>query len=437
MKKTFTILFILAAFQLASFGQAKYVFYFIGDGMGQSHVNITEAYKAAMDGKIGNEKLSFTGFPVFGYATNFAGNRYVTCSAAAGTALATGQKTSINTIGMNTDRTEAIYSVAASAAKKGRKVGVATSVSIDHATPAAFYAHQPDRNFSYEIAMDGIESNFDFYAGGDFLEPVSRKDSSKMDVYSAYKKAGYTLSRQDKKTGDKLLFLAKQNYRDNSLYYAIDRQGDELTLSDITTRAIEFLGKSDTGFFVMIEGGKIDWAAHSNDAAAVVHEVMDFSDAIAIAYKFYEQHPNETLIVVTADHETGGISLGRGESGYDISLAVLANQKVSFEMLKDMMRATKSWQEAIEVLTETMGFWMKVPVSDVETNSLIEAYKTSPNDAAMAAIRLMDKKAGIGWTTGSHTGMVIPVFAVGVGAENFGGRMDNTDIPKKIDKLID
>ena len=172
MKRLMYVLcFVLIS--VVAHGQAKYVFYFIGDGMGVNQVNGTEMYRAELqNGRIGVEPLLFTQFPVGTMASTFSATNSVTDSSAAGTALSTGVKTYNGAIGMD-DRKEPLQTIAEKAKKAGKKVGVATSVSVDHATPAAFYAHQPDRNMYYEIATDLPKANFDFYAGAGFLKPTT------------------------------------------------------------------------------------------------------------------------------------------------------------------------------------------------------------------------------------------------------------------------
>lgn len=217
---------------------------------------------------------------------------------------------------------------------KGYKVGITTSVSIDHATPATFYAHNESRKNYHHIGRDLYTTGFDFYAGSDFLKPESKeKATNDCNLYDLAQKNGYTIARGYKdyqrksKKADKMILFqtekASQLSR-NSIPYAIDRTKNDLTLSDITRSAIHFLSKdNDKGFFLMVEGGKIDWACHSNDAATAFHEIIDMDNAIKVAYEFYAQHPDETL----ADHETGGLVLGTG--AYKLNLQVLRNQKVS------------------------------------------------------------------------------------------------------------
>lgn len=438
---------------------AKYVFYFIGDGMGVNQVNGTEMYLAEKEGKIGVTPVNFSKFPSTTFASTYSVYNSVTCSAAAGTALATGVKTKNGTIGMDSLRKSPLYSVAVKAKKAGKKVGITTSVSIDHATPACFYAHQPDRNMYYEIATDLPKTGFDFYAGAGFLKPTSSKNSNAPEIYNLFKEANYTVAKgyEDFKVkspkASKMILMQKDGSDMSCIPYAIDRKTGDLTLSQITESAISFLNKGNkNGFFLMVEGGKIDWASHSNDAATVFNEVADMADAVQIAYNFYLKHPNETLIVITADHETGGIALGTGK--YELNLKVLANQKVSevglsakINQLRKDKQNNVTWNDIKSLLKEDMGFWGKVSLTEAQEQLLKEEYIRSFlgkevklaqseyfKDEPMAALakRILNDIAMVGWTSGGHTAGYVPVYAIGAGAELFRGKLENTDIPKKI-----
>ena len=289
--------------------QAKYVFYFIGDGMGVNQVLGTEMYLSELKGEIGVTPLLFTQFPYATTATTFSATNGVTDSAAAGTALATGKKTKNGALGVTKD-SERVNSVASWAKENGYRVGVSSSVSIDHATPAAFYAHQDKRSAAYQIGLDLIETNFDFYAASDFVDPnnAKAKDGKTYEsLYSLAEKAGFTIARgykdyqkKAKKAEKMILFQTeKASQKDNSsIPYAIDRKKGDMSLAEITRAGINFLSKDlSKGFFLMVEGGKIDWAGHANDAATNFREVIDMDEAIKVAYEFYSQHPDETLIV--------------------------------------------------------------------------------------------------------------------------------------------
>lgn len=456
---SYLLLFVLLA-GMASAQTAKYVFYFIGDGMGVNQVNGTEMYLAEQEGRIGAKSLLFTTFPVASVATTFSATNSVTDSSAAGTALATGSKTYNGAIGMD-DQKQPLQSVAAQAKAAGKKVGVATSVSVDHATPAAFYAHQPDRDMYYEIATDLPKAGFDFYAGGGFLKPTTTADKKEApSIFPIIEAAGYTVARglqeyQSKAAeAGKMVLIQKEGAAPDCLPYAIDRQEGDLSLAEITQSAIDFLTKGkDKGFFLMVEGGKIDWACHGNDAATVFHEVVDMDNAIRVAYEFYKKHPKETLIVVTADHETGGLGLGTGP--YKLNLKVLDAQKQSQDELSRAitnlrrMRKVINWEEMKEFLGEKMGFWKELPLNWEQEKMLRDAYedsfvkkhvvfeeslyaKTEP--LAVAAKKVMSQLAYLGWCSGGHSAGYVPVYAIGAGSKLFMGKMDNTDIPKRIAK---
>lgn len=442
-------------------GQAKYVFYFIGDGMGVNQVNGTEMYLAEQEGRIGVKPLLFTTFPVASVATTFSATNSITDSSAAGTALATGEKTYNGAIGMD-DEKNVLQTVAEKAKKAGKKVGITTSVSVDHATPAAFYAHQPNRSMYYEIALDIPKAGFDFHAGGGFLKPATTADKKAApSIFPIIEEAGYTIARgldeYKAKAADakKMILIQKEGAQPSCLPYAIDRKEGDLTLAEITESAISFLTKgSNKGFFLMVEGGKIDWACHSNDPATVFEEVIDMDNAVKVAYEFYKKHPKETLIVVTADHETGGLGLGTGK--YELHLKSLLNQKQSQDLLSKAitdLRKEKtgraSWEQVKALLADKMGFWKELPLTWEQEKMLRDEYETSfvknkvvfeeslyakTEPLAAAARKVMSQIAMVGWTSTGHTAEYVPVFAIGAGSDLFTGKMDNTEIPKRIAK---
>nr|WP_320057350.1 alkaline phosphatase [uncultured Bacteroides sp.] len=457
----YALIFVLVSGAAFAQGQAKYVFFFIGDGMGVNQVNGTEMYLAEKAGRIGTTPLLFTQFPVASVATTFSATNSVTDSAAAGTALSTGTKTYNGAICVD-QKKNSLTTVAEKAKKAGKRVGVATTVSIDHATPAAFYAHQASRKMYYEIATDLPKAGFDFYAGSGFLSPdktIDKKDAP--SIYPMFDKAGYVLAKgyDEFKTkaskANKIILVQRDGKAVDAVPYAIDSKSDDLTLTQITEAAISFLTKdAKKGFFVMLEGGKIDWACHNNDAATAFNEVVDMDNAIKVAYEFYKKHPKETLIVVTADHETGGIGLGTGKM--ELNLKALQSQKVSQEVLSANISALRksknnhvSWDDVETLLSEQMGFWKELPISWEQEKKLRDEYENSfvknkvvfekseyaeSEPLAAKAKEVMDEISMVGWVSGNHTAGYAPVYAVGAGADLFIGKMDNTDIPKRIAK---
>lgn len=387
-------LFVFSSCCITSEKKAKYVFYFIGDGMGFSHIALAEAYNAAKDGKIGSEPLCFTQFPVMGMATSYSASNMITCSSAAGTALSTGFKTNNGMLGVAPDTTE-LESIAYKIHDAGYKVGIMTSVTIDHATPGAFYANSAARSDYYAIAAQLPESGFEFFGGGGFQG--LKKEDGRKPIYEIVAENGYEVAfgkeeyEAKKDSAEKIIYFQNKERATEVLPYAFLRGEGDISLADVVTEAIEFLD-NDKGFFIMAEGGQIDWAAHANDITNTIHEIIDFDEAIQVAYEFYLKHPDETLIVVTADHETGGVTLGRTK-GYTFDLSLVPEKALSAK-------------------------------TDSEKN--VENYMQQyPADS-------LSKAAKIGWTTSSHTGGAIPVFAIGAGSSRFAGRADNTDIPKRI-----
>lgn len=448
-------------------GKPKYVFLFIGDGMGMAHVGLTEAVLASADGKIGGHRLNMSSFPVMAMSMTHAKNRFVTCSAAAGTALASGEKTSINTIGMDSARLRPLYSIASRAKAKGMKVGILTSVSIDHATPASFYAHQPDRNMYYEIGNQLIASGFDFFGGGGFKDPRGKKND-RPDLYGAAQAKGYSLVR-DRSVFDTvsrrslpMMVVNPVLSESGDMPYQIDKSPEGFSLSEIVGKAITLLD-NPKGFFMMVEGGKIDWASHANDAAAVVGEVLELDKAIGYALDFYNKHPHETLIIVTADHETGGLTLGWAGTKYESDFSVFRHQKVSYDVFEATMKAYKKRTPASAVRLDSVlrfvssdfGLGSDVKLTRWDEEQLRRAFMVSMSDekttvfkeenlvlydsydpVAVTARKLLAQKAGVGWTTWAHTCIPVPVMVKGAGQEEFSGLIDNIDIPGNIGKLL-
>ena len=307
-----------------------------------------------------------------------------------------------------------------------------------------------------------------FQAASDYLGAIADEDYVKALPSNSYEDRGgavldgpeagykvtYTQADAEAVTAeDGRVILMDEHLADSdAMDYDMDRADGEWALSDYVQKGIEVLDNG-TRFFMMCEGGKIDWACHGNDPATVFEEVVDMDNAIKVAYDFYKKHPKETLIVVTADHETGGLGLGTGK--YELQLKALAKQKQSQDILSrsitDLrkMRKVINWPEMKEFLAEKMGFWKELPVSWEQEKMLRDAYeesfvnkhvvfeeslyaKTEP--LAVAAKKVMSKIAMVGWTSGGHTAGYVPVFAVGAGSKLFVGKMDNTEIPKRIAK---
>lgn len=442
--------------------QIKYCFLFIGDGMGVAQVNLTEAYLASVNNVKGFHKLSFTQFPHVGLVSNFANDRFITCSAAAGTAFATGNKTNINHISTDSSGNIPFKSIATICKENGMKVGILSSVSIDHATPAVFYAHDSSRNNYFDIGIDLTNSNFDFFGGGGFKEPDGELNNEQVNVIELAKEKGFIYVNSQSglmnlKAGDKKIIAVHPSLTSSAaMPYAIDNS-ESPTLAEFTTKTIEILDNKN-GFFVMVEGGKIDWACHSNDAVAAIHEAIAFDEAIQVALEFYKKHPEETLIVVTADHETGGLALGANKTKYQSHFELLQHQKISQDefnkLVTDFQKTLtgnfdKDLDGLLQLVADYYGLGDEIPITEEEKSKIWFAFEKSIKKLKSEEkshgdyeidysypTQLISEKAGVGWTTYSHTGINIPIYAIGPGAEMFSGVIDNTDIPQIMMKQL-
>lgn len=458
MKRRFLSLCMVLLLAVAAWAenQVKYVFYFIGDGMGVNQINVTETYLAALKGQIGFEPILMSEFPVVGMVNTYSATNGVTDSAAGGTALATGKKTKNGAIGMLQDLETPCTSIAAWAKQAGVAVGVATNVAVTHATPASFYAHQPRRQMYYEIGQDLCKSGFDFFAGCDFHTPYTKEGEPSLREQAAA--AGYTILtggyneylKRGRKADKLILFQSdKKNEKlaSDHLPYALDRDKNDLTLEQITRTGINYLmNKNKNGFFFQIEGGMIDYACHSNDIGNVINEVLDLDKAVRVAYEFYLQHPDETIIVISADHETGGLVMGRGP--YELHTDILKYQTKSIEETKWCLRQLYKKNPARFTVAEVnkqvqaiLGLGGNIPLNDAQRER-IDRRLTAIEEAVARGEKveerigelcetckhLLNEIACISWASGGHSNGYVPIYAIGPGTEVFQGRINNTEI---------
>lgn len=448
-------------------GSPKYVFLFIGDGMGFPQKMAAAQYV--------EEKLLMDTFPYQGVTTTSAANRFITGSAAAATAISCGKKTTIGRIAMDAGM-KSLKTIAEMARERGMKVGIVSSVSIDHATPAAFYAHVPDRSQYYDIDIALAKSGFDYFAGGGLKDPGNKKGKAthfEGDAMELIRKNGYkTVSSKSEfeklspKDG-KVIAINSWLQDSAALPYDMDRRKEDISLAEFTEKGIALLN-NDNGFFMMVEGGKIDWACHANDAAAAINDTLAFDSAVEKAYAFYKNHPDETVIVVTGDHECGGMSLGFAGTKYESYFESLKHQKMSFTKFDQTVvkkfkarTDTPSFDEIKPHITGSFGLMF---TGDTKNNLLLKPHETAQLKAAysktmngktgkskdagayllygeyepltVTITHILNQKAGIGWTSYKHTGAPIATSAIGKGAEIFQGAYENTDIALKLMEIM-
>jgi len=499
--KHFTIVVMSILFSLtatsAMAGPPKFVFFFLGDGMSSSQIQATEAYLTTVNGGSATlatdlqkpeNRLNMSKMPVAGMQTTYDAHALMTDSASSATAFSSGLKTLSGVIGMDEEKTVSYKSVAQLAHEKGRKVGVITSVSLDHATPAAYYASVSNRGYMNDIATQLANSGYEFFGGGGFASPEgpAREGDTANNIWTLLSGNGYEV----RNTHDSIMAL-KDAPRDKvvcinpflqdsaAMPYDIDRINhytNNLSLAEMTEVAIETLySRKGKGFFIMVEGGKIDWACHANDAMATIGDMLDFDNAVGVALEFYQKYPSQTLIVVTGDHETGGMTIGHATTGYKAYYDRLLSQKSSFQYFEDNEWASNKteWEESdcpnvssddnlanneemLGLMKNAFGLdyaslndYQKEKLEDAYDKALCESNDNTDaenmllygyyNPIIVTITHILNEQASIGWTSYSHTGVPVPVFAQGRAkiAQPFAGFYDNTDIAKKLADIMD
>lgn len=424
----------------------KYVFLMMGDGMGISVTFNTGFYRG------GPEALpSFVSFPVRGFLTNCSANSLVTDSSAAASAMFSGVKTDNGRAGTMPDDSP-VESVLQQARRLGFGAGMVTTNGINHATPAAVCANVVNRKRYDEAAGQMLSSDFDFLAGSTVLS-AEADGRDRWLAEAAGKGWNVFVGKNACRPCDgKVLYVADKDY-DGDLAYAIDRRPDDVALEDFTRAAMDHLQShyAEEGFVLLVEGGSIDHACHSNDAKTAFEEVLDFEKSVNIVMEFAAAHPGETLVIVCADHDTGGLAMS---GNYDCSL--LDSQKASMSEVTARLSALRnadrevSWEQVKAVLRETLGYWDGFQPGAGEENRLLKIYaksfkgKMGPvkdlyhtnEPLAVEAVTFLSGKAGFRWTCHSHDSSPVPYFVTGTGCERFNACRDNTDIARTLREVM-
>ena len=469
----------LASVQTQEAKIPKYVFLFIGDGMSYPQFQAASDYLGALadtgsdDILDGNVPLTFMNFPVAGSAVTYDSSSFCPDSASTATSLSTGYKTYSGTINMDETATVSYETISEKLhAQLGWKVGVISSVNLNHATPAAFYAHQAKRSNYYEIGQELVASNFEYFAGGGLLKPTG-PDKDKTSLYDLAADAGYKVVMTQAEaeavtSADGKVLIIDEHLADSDAFaYENDRADGNWALSDYVKKGIEVLD-NDTGFFLMVEGGKIDWACHANDAGSTIADTIALSDAVDEAVAFAQQHPDETLILVTGDHETGGLTIGYAGTDYDTFLTNLSNQKISYAKYDSNYVAgykenNTSFEDVMKDVTALFGLKTEGAEDDTlvltayELDKLKAAYEATmdagradadpANQAeyvlygsyeplSVTITHILNNKSGVNFASYAHTGLPVAVFAQGSGQDLFEGFYDNTQVYHKLAGLL-
>jgi alkaline phosphatase len=383
----------------------------------------------------------------------------VTDSAAAATALLSGYKTNNHRLNVLPDNRK-VLTVPQTAREKGLAVGVVSTTRLTHATPAAMYGHSVSRDNEQLLADQflGIAPEVAFAGGLQYFVPstVSKKSkrTDQRDIIAEARQVGYTfVSTVDQLRSTNMASVQKilGLFSDSHMSYEIDRLNEassrnQPSLAEMTKAALDVLKRNPRGFFLMIEGGRIDHACHGHDIKAAIYDVIAFNNAVEVALEFQKAHP-DVLIIVTADHETGGLALGRGTE-YGLDLLALKPIRTSIELLnkKYAKAGSKSLDELLKAsgfaLTEQeKGLVMKQPLDtkpqasdELRSHGAIDRYVGSWLGYALSKIE--SDRAKIGWTSFVHTAAPIITYAVGPGEKYFAGTHDNTDIAKNIFRIL-
>lgn len=437
---------------------AKYVFLFIGDGMGAAQRSATEMYLADWRSTRGDEterasRLVMNTLPAQGFIrTNSLDG--VTDSAAAGTALASGQKTKNGSVAMDSTGKTNLTSIAVIARKNGMKTGIVTSAFLQDATPAAFYGHAAKRSAHYALGLQLAESGFEYFAGGGFRNPTDR-GKNKKSLLDVAREKGYrvTTSKEDflsLKPQTKAIAI-NPKLRSGSMPFVIDQDPENISLADFVRKGIELL-ENERGFFMLVEGGNIDIACHANDIAASIRETIALDRALEEAMKFYRANPGETLIVAASDHETGGLTISAAAEENRALYGRLSLRRGSCSAFERTVSPGKgSFAQLLGSARKYFGEMLS------ETDALRDAFQMSmlapkarpskdrayarlygPYDPfTVACAREADALAGVSWSTFYHTGKPVPISAVGVGSALFSGEYENTEVFSKLRQAME
>lgn len=421
----------------ASPGKAssKNLIVLIGDGMGPAQISAARYYQQYVKGV---KSLNLDPYYV-GQATTYADrgedggtvvSGIVTDSASAGTAFATGHKTYNAGISVsNEDVSKPFASVIEAAEASGKATGLVTTARITHATPAVYASHVRSRDNENAIASQYLDSGVDVLFGGGKSFFVTKEEKGKRadkSLLPEFKAKGYKVIEDAKSLQSltakdaKVLGLFGSSHVD----YVPDRKAETPNLAAMTSKALEVLSADEDGFAIMIEGGRIDHAGHANDLPTLVQEALDFDAAFKVAIDFAKKDGN-TSVVVTADHETGGLSLSR-DNIYEINIDLWDKQKHSSEYLVSALNEAKTLADVKKIVADNT--WI-TDLTDEEAQYILDgdgsSYKREGGYNAVISKRLL-----VGWSGHGHSAVDVGVWAYGPIAEKLKGQVDNTEIAK-------
>ena len=438
--RSLAILFVVGLLLLpigVSAGQAKNIILMIGDGMGPSQFGAAWLYSNRVLGKeLRMVEVMRSGRTA--YLVNDTADTMVTESAAAAGQIATGKKMTARALSMEADGKTPVKTILEIAKDKGMATGLVTTSGITDATPAAFAAHVPHRSDEASVADQELRAGVDVLMGGRkqfFLPEISAgKRQDNRNLLDEARSAGYAVvdsaAELHRVEGGRILGL----FNMGNMAYEMDRDStSEPSLAEMTGKTLQVLSQNPKGFFAMIEGGRIDHAAHRNDAAATIRDTLAFDEAVGVVLEFQRTHP-DTLLMVTADHETGGMAIiGNSKESKDyigIDLAAIQRARASLEVVAGALGKTPTSEKVREVVKS----YLAIEISDDEARTVIsdpirtlDPYNFSyPMMHSLAFV--LRPYLRVGWGTATHTASPLLAFGSGPGSEDLVGFRHNTEL---------
>ncbi|MBT2571016.1 alkaline phosphatase [Planococcus sp. ISL-110] len=409
--------------------KAQNIIFLIGDGVGTSY---TSAYRYLQDDASSKlvEDMSFDSYLV-GQQSTYPEDpdQNITDSASSATAMAAGIKTYNNAIAVDNDESE-VKTVLEAAKEKGKATGLVSTSEITHATPASFGAHDIARKNMNAIADDYYDELIDGEHKVDVLlgGGVNLFDRTDRNLTEEFQKDGYSYitDRDELLSSDDEQVLGL--FAPAGLPKMIDRDDSTPSLAEMTESAIDRLSQDEEGFFLMVEGSQVDWAGHDNDIVAAMSEMEDYDKAFQAAIKFAEEDGN-TLVVATADHSTGGFSIGADGIYNWFGEPIKAAKRTPDFMAEKIVGGAG--------VEETLSEYIDLDLTAEEIDTVKKAAEGGKyRDIDNSIEKIFDKRSHTGWTTGGHTGEDVPVYAYGPASDKFAGQLDNTDHAKIIFDLL-
>ncbi|WP_442603680.1 alkaline phosphatase [Paenibacillus sp. KN14-4R] len=419
---------------------SKNLIVLIGDGMGPAEVTAARYYSKKF---LNKDHLELDGGYYVGKATTYsqAGpytteSGAVTDSAAAATAFSTGNKTYNNAISVsNGDVAKPFGSVIEAAMKQGKATGLVTTDNITGATPAVWASHVRQRGNQNAIASQYLNSGVNVFFGGGKVNFTTKEEKGKRtdkNIIPDFEAKGYKTAFDKKgldaipNTTEKALGL----FAGAEIPYVLDRDDKTPNLPQLAQKAIDILSQNKNGFVLMVEAARIDHAGHANDLPADIQETLELDATFKALIDFAKKDGN-TSVVVTADHETGGLSLAR-DNVYELNVDLFNKEKRSYEFLDSILKKAETADDVRKIVADNMGF---TDLTDEEIALILKGDGSSYGRAG-GYNAVVSKRLAVGWTGHGHTGVDVGVWAYGPIASLVKGDVDNTDIAKSGAKVI-